>query len=268
MARIRTVKPELFRHEKLQDLEAEHANLHPMLVFIGLFTQCDKNGVFEWRPRQLALDILPFVWKGSTGEALGKSLTLLRENDLVTHVEKDGKQYGIIPTFNKHQRISGKEKSDPARFPEASEFVEVSSREALGKQQGSTGEAPGKAGREGKGKGKDICPELPVGNSAPKAVVEILLNSKALYPLSQNDIDDWQSLFPAVDVVGELRKMAAWAEANPTRRKTDKGVRRFVVGWLSKEQDKGHRVPAVVSQAPTPQQDEEEKEWQQALSRT
>ena len=62
--------------------------------------------------------------------------------------------------------------------------------------------------------------------------------------------------------------MAAWAEANPTRRKTDKGVRRFVVGWLSKEQDKGHRVPAVVSQAPTPQQDEEEKEWQQALSRT
>ena len=146
MARIRTVKPELFRHEKLQDLEAEHANLHPMLVFIGLFTQCDKNGVFEWRPRQLALDILPFVWKGSTGEALGKSLTLLRENDLVTHVEKDGKQYGIIPTFNKHQRISGKEKSDPARFPEASEFVEVSSREALGKHRGR---------QEGKGRERE-----------------------------------------------------------------------------------------------------------------
>jgi hypothetical protein len=38
--------------------------------------------------------------------------------------------------------------------------------------------------------------------------------------------------------------MAAWSEANPQRRKTDKGVKRFVVGWLSKQQDKGG-MPAV-----------------------
>ena len=59
MARIRTVKPDLFRHEEL--LEAEHHFKLPLrLAFIGLFTTCDREVLFRWRPRQLKLDILPY----------------------------------------------------------------------------------------------------------------------------------------------------------------------------------------------------------------
>lgn len=33
--------------------------------------------------------------------------------------------------------------------------------------------------------------------------------------------------------------MEAWADANPTRRKTRNGVVRFITNWLKREQDKG-----------------------------
>jgi hypothetical protein len=59
MPRIRTVKPDLFRHDELFEAEAEY-HLPLRLAFIGLFTCCDREGRFRWKPRQLKLDILPF----------------------------------------------------------------------------------------------------------------------------------------------------------------------------------------------------------------
>ena len=61
MARIRTVKPDFFRDEDLQDLERANPGKYTMLVFEGLWGHCDKNGNFEWKPRTLKLDILPFL---------------------------------------------------------------------------------------------------------------------------------------------------------------------------------------------------------------
>lgn len=61
MARIRTVKPDFFRHELLQDLEDKYPLQRVMLVFEGLWTLCDKNGVFKDSARHIKLDILPFV---------------------------------------------------------------------------------------------------------------------------------------------------------------------------------------------------------------
>ena len=147
MARIRTIKPEYFRHELLQDLEAEHPELHPMLVFAGLWGQCDKNGVFEYRPRQLKLDILPFL-----DYDMGDSLVLLREAKLISLMLHGEKIYGFVPTFKEHQRINGKEAQDSSKFPQPSEMVDYLEREATGKQRGSTGEATETTGREGKGR--------------------------------------------------------------------------------------------------------------------
>ena len=33
--------------------------------------------------------------------------------------------------------------------------------------------------------------------------------------------------------------MKGWLDANPTKRKTSRGIKRFVNSWLAKEQDKG-----------------------------
>ena len=46
-------------------------------------------------------------------------------------------------------------------------------------------------------------------------------------------------MYPAVDVLQQLRQMRAWLVANPAKRKTKQGINAFVVRWLSKEQDRG-----------------------------
>jgi hypothetical protein len=145
MPRIRSIKPDFFRDGKLQDIQVEHPELNPMLVFAGLWTVADKNGVFEWEPRSLKLDILPFLEFD-----LGASLVLLERFSLISRFESGGKPYGVVINFAKHQRISGKEEQTPSRFPE--------------KQLGSIREAPGIPGREGKGRemeGKGLSGEAP-----------------------------------------------------------------------------------------------------------
>ena len=37
--------------------------------------------------------------------------------------------------------------------------------------------------------------------------------------------------------------MRGWLDANPSRRKTKSGIKRFIVNWLSKEQNKGAAAP-------------------------
>src|SRR5215472_11092035 len=103
MGRIRTVKPELFQHCGLFDAEAE-SDLPLRLAFIGLFTCCDREGRFRWRPRQLKLDILPY----DTVD-FARVLDALAERCFIVKYEVDGEVYGCIPSWNKHQCINNKE---------------------------------------------------------------------------------------------------------------------------------------------------------------
>jgi len=59
------------------------------------------------------------------------------------------------------------------------------------------------------------------------------------WPLSVAQVTEWERLFPVVDVRGEMRKALAWLHANPGRRKTAKGMARFLVGWLTRAVDSG-----------------------------
>jgi hypothetical protein len=176
MARIRTIKPEFFRDEELQDLQAKHPALHPMLVFAGLWTVADKAGRFEWKPRTLHLDILPFL-----DFDMVQTLALLEQAGMVVRYTVEGKEYGLIPTFGKHQRITGKEAQSPERYP--------------GPEQGSTREAPGKhpgaQERKGKRKGKDIFPADAGGDPLPgkeESAGDVWLDrTKELWPKNQPD---------------------------------------------------------------------------------
>lgn len=84
---------------------------------------------------------------------------------------------------------------------------------------------------------EDSCAE-PETVSAPP-IISIILNDKSLFDVSPEDYNRWCELYPAVNVMQELRKMSSWSTDNPKRRKTKSGIRRFINAWLSKEQDKG-----------------------------
>lgn len=82
------------------------------------------------------------------------------------------------------------------------------------------------------------APDLPKPSSP--VVISITLNDKTEYPITEADIAGWKDLYPAVDILQELRKMKGWADANPTKRKTKTGIKRFINAWLAKEQDRYH----------------------------
>lgn len=125
MSRIRTVKPELFKHEDLFDAE-QNSQLPLRLAFIGLFTVADREGRFKWRPRTLKLDVLPhdFIDFAAVLDALERA-------GFIERYEVDGEIYGWIPTFTRHQRFSGKESESKSQFPPPP-------------PRGSNGEATGK----------------------------------------------------------------------------------------------------------------------------
>ena len=97
-----------------------------------------------------------------------------------------------------------------------------------------------------KGLGKD--PE--VANSKGPVVATIPLLNGADFPVYQADADSWRSIYPAVDVLRTLGVMREWCLGNPKKRKTVRGARRFITGWLEREQNRGGRLPLEVNRKP------------------
>jgi hypothetical protein len=69
------------------------------------------------------------------------------------------------------------------------------------------------------------------------------------WDLTERQADEWQKLYPALDVIACCRKAFAWAEANPAKRKTAKGMPAFLVNWLNREvnSSNGHGANAKAS---------------------
>lgn len=112
MARIRTVKPEFFKHYDLFIAEKE-SGLPLRLGFQGLWLCADKEGRFRWQPHQLKLEILPYD-EINFEKVL---LELLKRKFIGKYKASDGKHYGSIPSFKQHQRITGSEASSESKIP-------------------------------------------------------------------------------------------------------------------------------------------------------
>ena len=165
MARIRTVKPELFEHEELFDLEKE-TGLPVRLAFIGLFTCCDRNGRFKWRARTLKKSVMPHdeIDFSRVLDALG-TRGFIRKYACGTEV------YGEIPTWEKHQVINNRESASDIPAPEENAYVSMTStcearvEDASGtRAQSRQGEGKGK---EGKGREGDTSAQSSDEQSEP-----------------------------------------------------------------------------------------------------
>jgi hypothetical protein len=66
-----------------------------------------------------------------------------------------------------------------------------------------------------------------------------LISRDGEFPIFQKDIEQWEGVYPGVDVLAELKKCQLWNHDNPSRRKTTKGIRRHISAWLDKVQNKG-----------------------------
>jgi len=90
----------------------------------------------------------------------------------------------------------------------------------------------------------DVCPETDKPAPASPTVLELPALKGEMVLVSEADVAEWGEAFPAVDVRQQLSAMKAWLNANQKNRKTSTGMKRFVVSWLGREQDRSGRVPS------------------------
>jgi len=81
--------------------------------------------------------------------------------------------------------------------------------------------------------------------SEPEADVEaLILNDGMEWRPTETLFAEYVRLYPNVDVKQQFNVMRSWCLSNPKKRKTKRGITRFVNSWLTREQDKGYRRPA------------------------
>ena len=56
---------------------------------------------------------------------------------------------------------------------------------------------------------------------------------------TEKQIQKWIILYPTIEVLPELNAMVGWLDANPTKRKTARGMSRFCNAWLKRAADRG-----------------------------
>ena len=82
-----------------------------------------------------------------------------------------------------------------------------------------------------------ICPE--VITSEQEVFISLpLVTGSGSFDVTIRYLNSLRPLYPAIDIEQEFRKMYAWLDSNPKNRKTARGIKRFITGWLGRTQDK------------------------------
>ena len=154
--RIRTYKPEFFTHPLLADLD-RNSKLPVRISLMGLWSCSDREGRFKWDARRLGAQILPY--EQIDFEII---LNMLVENEFIVKYVVDGKTYGFVPSFSRHQVINNREQeSSLPPYQQLDLFSSNLTRVNTGESTGESTRADacsgeGKGRKEGKGKDRRV----------------------------------------------------------------------------------------------------------------
>lgn len=231
MARIRTIKPEFPQSETMGNVSRE-----ARLCFILLWTLADDAGRLRGNPKMLASLLYPY--DSDASRLMDKWLSELADNRCITRYEVDGNSYIQINGWTEHQKI---DKPSASRIPQPSTT-------AGGTFANIRESSPPDQGREGtKDQGRDQGREGSDEDEASPPLLLIPLVGEAEFGITEPMVVEWARAYPGVDVLQQLRQMRVWALANPTKRKTHRGLASFVVRWLTKAQDQAGAIPNLRS---------------------
>jgi hypothetical protein len=254
MPRIRSVHPGLWSDEAFVTCSA-----WARLLVIGLWTEADDHGVFEWKPISLKMRIFP-----ADSVEIVPLLDELAALNIVHQYGADGKVYGAIRNFRKWQRPQRpayryhlpddlrayvgmtSDEDDPGK-------VEADSRNAPPKlavdSMNSRSEGGGRR-KEGEkeGRGERALSAAPVPDASPASPVLLTFPTVGKGPqtwdLTERYVGELQAAYPHLDVGQECRAAHAWARANAAKRKTAKGMPAFLVNWLNNATNRPRHGPS------------------------
>jgi hypothetical protein len=166
MARIRTIKPEFWRHEELSELpEATH------MLAAALLNYADDDGFFNANPRLVQAECCPL--REPSVSVQDSLISLAHIGYIQLGSGPDGKRYGRIPSFLEHQRIN---RATPSKIKELDISWDVSLPTHTHITEESLPEGKGRErGKEWEGKGlarSAVADEIPDALQAYNAVAE------------------------------------------------------------------------------------------------
>jgi len=108
--RIRSIRPEFWSSEDIAALDWP-----TRLIFIGLWSYVDDNGVGRDNERLIKADLFPLEDDphGALMQVTG-ALKTLNSRDLITRYEVDGRRFLHITTWERHQKIN---RPSEGRYP-------------------------------------------------------------------------------------------------------------------------------------------------------
>lgn len=109
MARIRSVFPQLFTDEAFALL-----SMAARVLIIGLWTEADDQGAFEWKPVSIKMRLFP-----ADNLDIPQLLEELVAANMIAKYEHDGRRYGLVRNFRKYQK---------PKYPKTVHFVPANLR--------------------------------------------------------------------------------------------------------------------------------------------
>ena len=199
-------------------------------LFYRLIVSCDDYGRFDGRTAIIKGTCFPLK-DGVTAKNIESALSKLASAGLVKRYVVDGKPYLSLSTWEQHQNVRAKKSKYPD--PEKSDLhtsdckcIQMYTDVPVFENPNPNTESEIKSART---------------EIALAPVEAIPLNDGTEWKCPLADYEEYVRLYPGVDVEKEFRNMRSWSNSNPGKKKTARGVKRFVNGWLSREQDSGKR---------------------------
>ncbi|SDP09085.1 hypothetical protein [Phyllobacterium sp. OV277] len=209
MARIRSVHPGLSTDEAYMQMSAFAKAALPLL-----WTECDDQGVFEWKPVVLKARILPadsvdFSAILGEYEALGA----------VLKIDVEGKNYGLVRNFQKYQRPKKPNEIHPLpnQYRTFVGSPDISSEPVphqlpTGSENSPQMEDEGGRMKEegGIGSSDNLEPRTNVVGAKAPSTAAYAFEGRTI-KLNQKDLDQWKKAYPHLSLEAELLSLDDWA---------------------------------------------------------
>ena len=202
------------------------------VLFYRLIVNCDDYGRFDGRISVIKNRLFPLK-DNLTIKTVSDGINKLASAGLVALYEFEGKPYLYLPSWNDHQNVRAKRSRYPAPV------CNVNTSECKCNHVQANVPVIQSVSESVSESNPNVCAE-PRGGSTPESTPVILLplNDGCDFGVTAEMLSEFSSLYPAVDVMQELRNMRGWLLNNAKNRKTRSGIRRFINSWLSREQDR------------------------------
>jgi hypothetical protein len=186
MARIRTIKPEFWKHELLSELpESTH------MLAAALINYSDDEGYFNANPKLIKAECFPLREPSvSVPESL-RSLQAIGYLEFGTG--NDGRRYGRIVKFDEHQRVSH---PTPSKIKDCVTLWDDSGISPEDSRKIPEDSAPERKGKERnrEGKGKEESEAAPQPSRSSKKIFDSLPIPPELdNPEAREALDRWEN---------------------------------------------------------------------------